>query len=106
MSTDLAEQQIGPVVAMNLGQAARLLIGETITFDELQNGRTENVNGVATPISGLGLLLRELAARFAPLPDESNITAMTDLMSFQRMSGETVDMALVRYETIIARAPA
>ena len=92
------------MVALNLGGSARISANE-IDPNVFQNGQQElGPNGQFIHVPGLAILLRHLTQRFAPLADESSMKGITDLMSFGRMPSESIDSALVRFETCLDRA--
>ena len=92
------------MVVLNLGGSARLSASELDPV-LLQNGQQElGPHGQFIQVPGLAILLRHLSQRFAPLADESSMKGITDLMSFGRLPSESIDAALVRFETCVDRA--
>ena len=55
-------------------------------------------------VNGLTLLLHMLNARFAPLAEETNLRAVTDLLGFGRRANERTDELLTRFDTLRHRA--
>ena len=49
-------------------------------------------------------LISQLAACYAPLGEETRLTAMTELMQFRRNSGEPTDSLITRFQGIRHRA--
>ena len=54
--------------------------------------------------TGLTIVLYLLSQKFSPLGYESNVMASQMLMNFQRHSGESIDAALCRYDTVRYKA--
>ena len=55
-------------------------------------------------VDPLTYVVTHLAERFAVLGDESRISAMTELMMFQRRQNETIDALLSRLDLVRTRA--
>ena len=70
------------------------------------NGATQDLGDGAGPqhLSGSAFILHALSARFTPMEEEQNLSALADLYGFQRMPGETVDNTLTRWEIVVQRA--
>ena len=79
MLTDLQPQQQASAIVMRLGGAARDM-ARLISPDELLHGGMHN--GVM--LGSVTFLIAQLHQRFAPLEEESRLTSMMEMMSFQR----------------------
>ena len=77
--TDVDALRLGPLLAARLGGMARAL-AHTIPLDVLCNGQI--INGTA--MSGLYVLLRGLARRFAPFAAEASSRSMMEYLGFRR----------------------
>lgn len=111
-ATDLPEARQGAAAALRLTGAAKLLVRE---FDPqtLVNGMDvldpaggfdQNGNPAIIHLNGLDVLLRELSNRYAPLEQETQIHAISELFAFKRMQGENTDDLISRYVIVHARA--
>eukprot|EP00438_Fugacium_kawagutii_P024626 Skav212826 [mRNA] locus=scaffold2466:561:3704:- [translate_table: standard] len=98
-ATDLEVERQAAAVALQITGTARDLIRE-IPAGHLRDGVMEQGGHV----TGLMLLCRTLAAHYAPLESEIQTRAMSELMSFSRMSGESCDSSLTRFEVLRHRA--
>lgn len=107
-ATDIPEERIGAVVALRVLGSAKSLIRE-IPPDLLINGQDvpdpQNPQGLIHQ-TGLEVLLRTLARRYAPLEQEIQVNSISDLFTFKRHSGESTDDVLSRYELMLHRAQA
>ena len=84
---------------MRLGGGAREM-ARMLTPPEMMNGGM--LNGVQVDL--VTYLLGTLHARFSALEEESRLTAMTEMLAFQRRGGETINALLARYEVVRQRA--
>ena len=96
-STDLAEERLGPTIAMRLSGSAKVIARE-MDINTLQNGIDVLIPGapqVQDPqtgqwfpamehLSGTVWLLRQLRRRYAPLDQEVQIQAISDLFHFKK----------------------
>ena len=99
LATDIDVTKQGPVVAGRLGGTARSLARE-IPDNLLVNGMMI----AAVPHTGLEVLMRGLARKFAPLGVETQFRSMTEFLGFRRDSRENIDEALARWELLRIRA--
>ena len=58
------------------------------------------------PVDPVTFLLTQLATHFAPLGEEARLSAMAEIMQFQRRPGEAIDNMLARFRTVRFRAQA
>ena len=103
MCTDLREEQQAPAVVLQLRGAARDMASE-LSPQQLSQGAVLDFGQGPVQCNGLTLLMHLLNARFAPLAEETNLRAVTDLLGFQRVPNERTDELLTRFETIRHRA--
>jgi hypothetical protein len=104
-ASDLAQEKQGPAVALRLHGAARQVARE-MDYDRLVNGTWgADQHGQAIQLrTGLEDLVQMLSTRFAPLPQESQIFAISELFSFRKSGGENIDEAISRFEVLYFRA--
>ena len=93
----LDDNQIGPAIALRLTGAAREVVRESPTQPIIE-GINELQEGVLVHVSGWEVLLNALRRRFAPLEQEQEISAITELFQFRRRSNETIDEVVSRFE--------
>ena len=98
-ATDMEQERQAPAVALVITGAARDLIRE-IPPQQLRDGLWEN----GQHVTGLLVLCRTLARHYAPLESELQTRAMSELMGYSRMPGESIDAALTRFEILRHRA--
>jgi hypothetical protein len=98
-ATDMEQERQAPAVALVIVGAARDLIRE-IPPQHLRDGVWEG----GQHVTGLLVLCRTLAQHYAPLETELQTRAMSELMGYSRMVGETMDGALTRFEVLRYRA--
>lgn len=98
-ATDMEQERQAPAVALVIVGAARDLIRE-IPPQHLRDGVWEG----GQHVTGLLVLCRTLAQHYAPLETELQTRAMSELMGYSRMVGETMDGALTRFEVLRHRA--
>ena len=99
-ATDLDPVRQGPVAALQITGAAREIVRE-IPPQHLRDGVQDPQQG---HIPGLMLLARALTDRYGPLESEVATRAISELVTFTRMQGESVDALLVRFEVLRVRA--
>ena len=99
-ATDLDPVMQGPVAALQITGAAREIVRE-IPPQHLRDGVQDPQQG---HIPGLMLLARALTDRYGPLESEVATRAISELVTFTRMQGESVDALLVRFEVLRVRA--
>ena len=103
VATDADIIRHGPMVALRLQGAARDMVRE-MDANTLANGRVQlDLNGNQYQQSGLQYLLQLLTARFAPLPQEIQLEAISELFTWRRQSGDTYDETITRYELMLFR---
>ena len=95
--TELPTERQGPAVAMRVGGTARELLRE-MDPQELRDGVNVVENGAQRQYSGVQLIVKQLRARFAPLAQELQGQALSDVFKFARRSHESVDDVLTRFE--------
>ena len=100
-STDIDVQRQGPIAALQVTGAAKELIRE-IAPAVLQHGRIDPQTGAQ--VSGLMVLAETLVARYAPLDAEVATRAVSELIHFKRLPGESTDAFLVRFDVVKNRA--
>ena len=99
MLTDLQPHQQCAAIIMRLGGSAREM-ARMITPQEMMNGGM--LNGVA--VDAVTYLLGALHAKFSALEEESRLTAMTEMLAFNRKPSESINALLARYEVVRQRA--
>jgi hypothetical protein len=104
-STDIEVIRQGPSLVLRLTGGARELMRE-YDVNLIINGETYyDANGaVASYTSGVDYVIRCLQNRYAPLEQEIQIGAISDLFTFTRETNETVDHLLARYDIVRHRA--
>ena len=105
-STDVDALRQAPMMAMRLHGAAKDLVRE-LDPGQLVNGRmiADPFNpGQFMPQTGVEYLIRILTARFAPLQQEVQLSAIHDLFSFRKNQADSFDECITRYELMIYRA--
>lgn len=103
VATDADQIRHGPMVALRLQGAARDMVRE-MDAQILANGRMQmDGNGNPYQQSGLQYLLQLLTARFAPLPQEVQLEAITELFTWRRQQHDTYDETITRYELMLFR---
>ena len=65
----------------------------------IQGGMVDGIH-----VDPLTYVVTHLADRFAVLGEESRLAAMTELMTFSRRQGETIDQLLSRFDLVRQRA--
>ena len=107
VATEVEVARQGPAVALAVVGSAREVVRELLErpqgLEHLRNGAQDQDGN---RVSGLMMLIQELATRYAPLEAETTTRAMFDLMSFTRVRGEGIDAHLTRFEIIRNRAEA
>ena len=91
-ATELGVPQQAPAVVLRLGGAARLLARD-IPVGQLQNGAVVDLNdgNGQQHVTGMALLMIILGRAFSPLPEESSLRAINDMLAFTRHGSENVD---------------
>ena len=102
-SSELDEHRKGPTALLRITGAARTILRE-MPIQLLQNGQQiVDDYGQQQRITGLECLLRALERRYGALAEEVQIHAISELMNFQRYSGETTDECLARFDVLLHR---
>ena len=99
-ATDLEVHRLGPIAALQISGSARELVRE-IPPEHLAHG-IQDQQGQHT--TGLMLLVRTLANRYALLDQEAITKAIGEFMAFARLPNEPVDALLVRFDVLRNRA--
>jgi len=104
-ATDIDITKQGPSLVLRLTGGARELMRE-INPDLIINGETryDAAGNITDNIAGVNYILQVLQARFAPLEQEIQLCAISDLFTFTRSAGENTDDLLTRYDIIRSRA--
>ena len=106
VGTDIVEARQGPLVAMRLLGAAKDMIRE-LDPQILANGRAVvDQFGNNLQQTGFDYLIELLTARFAPLEQEVQLSAIHDLFMFKRQAGDATDSVITRFEIMIHRTNA
>ena len=100
-ATDLEAHRLGPIAALQVTGSAKELVRE-LTPEQLAHGQVDPQTG--QQITGLMILVRTLAHRYAPLEQEAQTKAVSEFLSFNRQAGESVDALLVRFDVLRNRA--
>ena len=100
-ATDLEPHRLGPIAALQISGSAKELVRE-IGPDMLANGMVDPQTG--QHISGLMVLVRTLAQRYAPLDAEVSTRSVSEFLNFQILPGESIDAVLVRFDVLRSRA--
>ena len=96
---DIPPAQQAANIIMQLGGAARELV-RNMSYDQIANGGM--IGGVQQdPVT---FLVAQLATNYAPLGEETRLTAMTELMQFRKNQGETIDNLITRFLSTKHRA--
>ena len=100
-ATDLEAHRLGPIAALQVTGSAKELVRE-LTPEQLANGQVDPQTG--QHVTGLMILVRTLAQRYAPLEQETQTKAVSEFLAFARQAGESVDALLVRFDVLRNRA--
>ena len=100
-ATDVEAHRMGAIAALQISGSAKELVRE-LPPDQLANGLIDPQTG--NQITGLMLLVRTLAQRYAPLEGELSTRAVSDFLNFSRTPGESIDALLVRFDVLRNRA--
>ena len=100
-ATDLDHRRLGPIAALQVTGSAKELVRE-LTPEQLSNGVVDPQTG--QHITGLMLLVRTLATRYAPLDQEASTRSVSEFLNFAKLPGEGIDALLVRYDVLRNRA--
>lgn len=103
-ATDLLEARMAPAAVLRLTGAARTVMREVPTALLTLGQDFVDAAGNQAHRTGLEVLVRILQARYGALPQEQQIFAVSELMTFHRMHGETTDEMLARWDIIMFRA--
>ena len=105
LATDVPENRRGPVVVLRLTGAARDLMRD-MPGDMLANGFdvVDNFGQLIEHRTGVQCVVRALRERFGALEQEVQIFNVSELMTFQRQSGETTDQCIARFNSVMFRA--
>ena len=96
---DIPPAQQAANIIMQLGGAARELV-RNMSYDQIAHGGM--IGGVQQdPVT---FLVAQLATNYAPLGEETRLTAMTELMQFRKNQGETIDNLITRFLSTKHRA--
>ena len=107
-SSDVEPARQGPLVALRLGGSAKVLARE-MDINILVNGMDiQNllVQGGVQHLSGTEFILRQLKRRYAPLEEEVQISAISDMFHFKKHQGESTDECLARFDLTVAECQA
>ena len=102
-SSEVDPVRMGPLVALRLGGSAKILARE-MDINILAGGMDipdPNGGQGLVHISGVEFLLRQLQRRYAPLDQETQITAIADVFHFKKFGHESTDELLARFEITI-----
>ena len=99
LATDLEPAQQCAAIILELRGAARDLCRD-MTYADLTQGGMIGGQQVDPPT----LLLSHLTQKFAPLGEEQRLKAMTDMMHFTRLPGESIDQLQARFQSTRFRA--
>ena len=104
-ATELQEEQIAGVVVQRIGGVARDMLRE-MPLELLRNGRDEvGADGVTVVhVTGLEVVIRGLSRRFGQDELDAHVQSAVELLTFRRLSGETIDNVLSRYELVRNKA--
>ena len=104
-ATDLDEERQAPSIVLQLGGTAKSLARE-LDIHTLQHGMAiYQGNGQGPqPMSGVGVLLRGLSRKFAPLGVEVTVKAIAEYMYIHRLNNEGIDNFLTRFDLLRTRA--
>ena len=106
-ATELFPQQIGPSIALRVAGPARELLRD-IPVQQLQQGAMVDRNDGNGPqqFTGFQLVTFVLSQRFAPLPEETSLRAVDDILQFRRRNNENIDQLITRFLSTRDRAAA
>ena len=98
-STDVPIDKLGPAAALRLAGGAKSFARE-LDLQILSQGQLEP-DGMGQPVlvPGLQCLIRALERRYAPLEQEMQVFVLSEMLGFRRQGSETIDDALVRFES-------
>ena len=105
MVTDLPLTQQAPAVVLQQTGTVREILRSIDPGVLAQGGVLDMMDGFGPRAqTGLTIVLYLLSQKFLPLGYEQNVMASQMLMNFQRHSGESIDAALCRYDTVRYKA--
>ena len=105
LSTEIPATKQALLVAFQLRGLARECARE-LTPGQLQNGDNVDLDGQGTwtQLPAPHFLIWTLPHRFKALGNEASIRSMLEYQQFRRLSGESMDEVLARYELVRGRA--
>ena len=104
VGTDMDVARQGPSVAQRLAGSAKELARELdATALSVGVNRLDN-NGNLMHVPGMQLLIDALNRRYGALAQELEVFSINEFFTFRRMSGETFDALLTRFELMRGRA--
>ena len=95
-ATDAPVQRHGPMIALRMQGPAKLIVREMDPVilaqgRQLQNGNVE---------TGVEFLIETMRRNFAPLPQEIQLHAISELLTFRRLPNESTDALLSRFTIV------
>ena len=92
LATDLDANRRGAALILRLGGAARSMARE-LPQQNIQNGGAINTAQGPQQVDAVAFIVHGLSRRFAPTEEEGHMRAISDLMGFRRVQGESLDTA-------------
>lgn len=105
-STDMDVLRQGPAASMRITGSARTVVREMPIALLTGGQQVPDGAGGLVQLNGLGMLLRTLERRYGATDQETQIHTISELMGFSKLSGESTDQLLARFEVILHRADA
>ena len=102
--TDLQQHQMGPAAALRITGCARDLIREMPLATLQQGQQIQDPQGNNIIISGVQALLRVLQRRYGATDEEQQISSISELMRAARLSNESTDAFLTRFDILLYKA--
>ena len=100
-ATEIPVERQAAIAALQITGSARELIRE-IPPEQLRDGWVDPQT--QQHLTGLMVLVQHLARRYAPMEQEASTKAISELLNFIRMPGESMDELLVRFDILRTRA--
>ena len=100
-ATEVPVDRQAAIAALQITGSARELVRE-IPPEQLRDGAQDPQTGQM--LTGLMVLVQHLARRYAPMEQETSTKAISELLNFVRIPGETIDELLVRFDILRNRA--
>ena len=100
-ATEIPANRQAAIAALQVTGSARELVRE-LPPEVLRDGHVDPQTG--QQLTGLMVLVQHLARRYAPMEQETSTKAISELLNFCRMQGETIDELLVRFDILRNRA--